>query len=155
MIGIGLIITRLWPIKVGSRTIRKGLIRHLILPSLMRKSACIVAARSFATISIARATSLGRAAKVRSTPAQIILVFDASDRRRTSRSAQVRINFCDGQPLSIPIPNEEFYRCMRQSSHLGLASATCIWCRPSGQRLAPEGLIHRSRRKQYTCPPLW
>jgi len=38
---------------------------------------------------------LARAGKVKSTPAQIISGFDASDRRRTSRSAQRRIDFPD------------------------------------------------------------
>jgi hypothetical protein len=52
-----------------------------------------VADLSFATITIARATSLARAAKVMSTPAQITLVFDASNRRRKSRNKQRKIRF--------------------------------------------------------------
>jgi hypothetical protein len=60
-----------------------------------------VAARSFAMNNIAHATSLARAARVRSTPAQITLVFDASDRLKISRSAQRRINFLANEPRYI------------------------------------------------------
>jgi hypothetical protein len=59
----------------------------------MRKSGCIAAALFFATISIAHATSLARAAKAKSTPAQITSGFDASNRRRKSRNKQHKIRF--------------------------------------------------------------
>src|SRR5436190_11486386 len=99
-IGIVLTTTRLSPTKAALRIIPKGLIRHSILRSRMRKSACIAAARSFAMTSIAHATSLAPVARARSTPAQITWVFDAFDCRRTSRSAQARINSSDGQLFS-------------------------------------------------------
>src|SRR4029077_2320847 len=94
-IGIALIITRRWPIKAAWRTIHKARIHHLILPSQTKRNGCIAAALSSSTINIAHATSLAPAAKARSTPVQITSVFDASNRRRTLRNAQRRIDFPD------------------------------------------------------------
>src|SRR4029434_1306949 len=98
-IGIGQTTIKLWPIRATWRTIRKARSHHLILPNPTRKSACIVAARSFAMNNIAHATSLARAAKVRSTPAQITLVFDASDRLRILRNKKRKIRFLIKGPL--------------------------------------------------------
>src|SRR4029077_1791715 len=91
VIGIALITIKNWPIKVGEGTIHKDPTRHLIRPSLTRKNGCIAAALFSATINIARATSSALAAKVRSTPVQIISVFDVSDRPKMSRNKQHRI----------------------------------------------------------------
>src|SRR4029450_4654811 len=92
-IGIVLITTRHWSIKVAWRTIRKDRIRRLIHPSLTRKNACIAAVHFFATISTAHAISLARAAKGKSIPEQITSVFDVSDRPKMSRNKQHRIRF--------------------------------------------------------------
>src|SRR5262245_56051904 len=91
--GIVRITTRRWPIKVTWRTIRRDRIRLLTEPSPKRRSACIEAARSSATINTVHATLLGRAAKERSTPEQITLVSAAFDRSKISRNKQRRIRF--------------------------------------------------------------
>jgi hypothetical protein len=49
-----------------------------------------------------------------------------------------------------PIQSEEILAHMRRSSHLGRqAQFGDLFC-PSGQHLAPKGLIYRCRQKQYT-----
>src|SRR5262249_16787391 len=64
-IGTGLTITRFWPRKVASRIIHKVRIHLSTQPSPAKRSAFTAAVRFFATISIARAISLGRGGKAK------------------------------------------------------------------------------------------
>src|SRR5262245_20511584 len=91
--GIALITTKPWPIKATRRTIHKGRIRRLTQQNPTRRSACIAAARSSATINTVHAILLAHEAKARSAPAQITLVFDVDDRQRISRNNAGKIRF--------------------------------------------------------------
>src|SRR5438067_7864584 len=151
-IGIVLTTTRLSRTKAALRTIPKVRIRHLILPSLMRKSECIVAALSSATINIAHATLLARVARARSTPAQIISGFDASDRRRKSRNKQRKIRFLTkGDPLIKPDAKQERQLPTRS---LGRGPANAGFVLPFGAMLAASRSDSLLSTQTISCPTL-